>query len=182
MSDKFICAFFYFFRIHLCLKESSKPYSFKSFASLSGQVRAIRTIQFFKEHQKLSLPKSYLFKLSPFNGQRVLNIAYFLTLSSKVWIFFQTFFSEPSFLLTIVTEARQEFNIAHFFVLSNAFWNIFSFFWKLISNHPAEVLSDFSMAFNIHHILHLSSEVFIFFQILLNRLSSTSTAFICDRS
>ena len=84
MSDKFICAFFYFFRIHLCLKESSKPYSFKSFASLSRQVRAIRTIQFFKEHQKLSLPKSYLFKLSPFNGQRVLNIAYFLTLSSKV--------------------------------------------------------------------------------------------------
>ena len=86
MSDKFICAFFYFFRIHLCLKESSKPYSFKSFASLSGQVRAIRTIQFFKEHQKLSFPHSYffIFKLSPFNGQRVLNIAYFLTLSSEV--------------------------------------------------------------------------------------------------
>ena len=55
MSDKFICAFFYFFRIHLCLKESSKPYSIESFASLSGQVRAIRTIQFFKEHQKLAL-------------------------------------------------------------------------------------------------------------------------------
>ena len=94
MSDKFICAFFYFFRIHLCLKESSKPYSFKSFASLSGQVRAIRTIQFFKEHQKLSLPKFFFyFKPSPFNGQRVLNIAYFLTLSSKVWFFFKLFFS-----------------------------------------------------------------------------------------
>ena len=129
MSDKFICAFFYFFRIHLCLKESSKPYSFKSFASLSRQVRAIRTIQFFKEHQKLSLPKSYLFKLSPFNGQRVLNIAYFLTLSSEVWFFFKLF-SEPSFLLTIVTEARQEFNIAHFFVLSNAFLKYFFIFFE----------------------------------------------------
>ena len=96
MSDKFICAFFYFFRIHLCLKESSKPYSFKSFASLSRQVRAIRTIQFFKEHQKFSLPKffylSNLLSVSQWNGQRVLNIAYFLTLSSEVWFFFQTFF------------------------------------------------------------------------------------------
>ena len=59
MSDKFICAFFYFFRIHLCLKESSKPYSFESFASLSRQVRAIRTIQFFKEHQKFALPNIF---------------------------------------------------------------------------------------------------------------------------
>ena len=134
MSDKFICAFFYFFRIHLCLKESSKPYSFKSFASLSGQVRAIRTIQFFKEHQKLSFPHSYffIFKLSPFNGQRVLNIAYFLTLSSEVWIFFKLF-SGSSFLLMIITEARQEFNIAHFFVLSNAIWNFFFIFLENLS-------------------------------------------------
>ena len=135
MSDKFICAFFYFFRIHLCLKESSKPYSFKSFASLSGQVRAIRTIQFFKEHQKFFTSEFFMFfslRSSPFNGQRVLNIAYFFNLSSEVWFFFKLF-SGSSFLLMIITEAWQEFNIAYFFVLSNAIWNFFSFFFENLS-------------------------------------------------
>ena len=135
MSDKFICAFFYFFRIHLCLKESSKPYSFKSFASLSGQVRAIRTIQFFKEHQKFFTSEFFMFfslRSSPFNGQRVLNIAYFFNLSSEVWFFFKLF-SGSSFLLMIITEAWQKFNIAYFFVLSNAIWNFFSFFFENLS-------------------------------------------------
>ena len=99
MSDKFICAFFYFFRIHLCLKESSKPYSIESFASLSGQVRAIRTIQFFKEHQKQNFRSFLIFKPSPFNRQRVLNIAYFFVLSSSSLIFFSNFFSDHRFCL-----------------------------------------------------------------------------------
>ena len=134
MSDKFICAFFYFFRIHLCLKESSKPYSFKSFASLSGQVRAIRTIQFFKEHQELTFPKffiSNLLSVSQRNGQRVLNIAYFFTLSSACLIFFKLFLDQP-FLRSVSLKARQSFNIAHFFVLSNAILNFFIFFENLI--------------------------------------------------
>ena len=130
MLDKFVCAFFYFFRIHLCLKESSKPYSFKSFASLSGQVRAIRTIQFFKEHQDQLSRSLYLFRIFITEARQEFNIAYFFNLSIEVWIFFQTF-SEPLLFIAAATEARQEFNIAHFFNLSNAIWNFFHFFWNL---------------------------------------------------
>ena len=93
MSDKFICAFFYFFRIHLCLKESSKPYSFKSFASLSGQVRAIRTIQFFKEHQDQLSRSLYLFRIFITEARQEFNIAHFFTLSNAIWNFFQFFWN-----------------------------------------------------------------------------------------
>lgn len=56
--------------------------------------RAIRTIQFFKEHRNSFKPRFSIFNHSDQAEQRVLNLARFFVLSSTVLSFFR-FFSNP---------------------------------------------------------------------------------------
>ena len=59
--------------------------------------RAIRTIQFFKEHRNFSKSRFSIFNHSDQAEQRVLNLARFFVLSSTVLSFFSIFFRTPEF-------------------------------------------------------------------------------------
>ena len=62
--------------------------------------RAIRTIQFFKEHRNSFKPRFSIFNHSDQAEQRVLNLARFSVLSSTVLSFFRFFFEPRSFPLS----------------------------------------------------------------------------------
>ena len=122
--------------------------------------RAIRTIQFFKEHRNFSKSRFSIFNHSDQAEQRVLNLARFFVLSSTVLSFFRFFFRTPEFSAfgglsgkeirnacfgpekkvlnaTVQLERsspflrRMRLNISHFPYLSNQKQNFFLFFLHL---------------------------------------------------
>ena len=82
--------------------------------------RAIRTIQFFKEHRNFSKSRFSIFNHSDQAEQRVLNLARFFVLSSTVLSFFRFFFEPRSFPLsadfperrpeTLVSDQKRKFS------------------------------------------------------------------------
>ena len=82
--------------------------------------RAIRTIQFFKEHRNFFKSRFSIFNRSDQAEQRVLNLARFFVLSSTVLSFFRFFFEPRSFPLsadfperrseTLVSDQKRKFS------------------------------------------------------------------------
>jgi len=88
----------------LCFEPVSQPVLLvKTLGSLllpMNLTRAIRTIQFFKEHRNFSKSRFSIFNHSDQAEQRVLNLARFFVLSSTILSFFHFFFEPRSFPLS----------------------------------------------------------------------------------
>ena len=85
----------------LCFEPVSQPVLLvKTLGSLLLPVnltRAIRTIQFFKEHRNFFKSRFSIFNHSDQAEQRFLNLARFFVLSSTILSFFRFFFRTPEF-------------------------------------------------------------------------------------
>ena len=108
----------------LCFEPVSQPVLLvKTQGSLLLPVnltRAIRTIQFFKEHRNFFKSRFSIFNHSDQAEQRVLNLARFFVLSSTILSFFRFFFEPRSFPLsadfpegrseTLVSDQKRKFS------------------------------------------------------------------------
>ena len=108
----------------LCFEPVSQPVLLvKTQGSLllpMNLTRAIRTIQFFKEHRNFFKSRFSIFNHSDQAEQRILNLARFFVLSSAVLSFFRFFFEPRSFPLsadfpkrrseTLVSDQKRKFS------------------------------------------------------------------------